>query len=305
MRISAVHERHDDKLLSKPDTASGKLQRKVLEMLRARERIDMLPTNIRFLFYELVQIGFIPKNAPPPKKPGQKGRRADQNLTDAVMYLREQGLVPWDWIEDETRHLDEWGYAATVAEYVADAVDYARIDCWGGERPPMILTESRSLAGVLRRVAAEYLCPIAPTNGQVGGFLRTKIAPKLRPGQRVLYLGDLDLSGGQIEANTRRVLEQLVGGTLRWERVAITQQQVNRRPRLRELTIRKADKRYNPPRMHDAIETEALGQEVLVEMLRRRLDQLLPEPLADVLERQRLQREQVRAALRRMRLRSR
>jgi hypothetical protein len=47
--------------------------------------------------------------------------------------------------------------------------------------------------------------------------------------------------------------------------------------RIRALTIRKADKRYNPPRTHDAIETEALGQEVLVEILRKRLDQLLPD----------------------------
>src|SRR3712207_4508698 len=34
----------------------------------------------------------------------------------------------------------------------------------GGEAPPLILCESRSLAGVLSPIAAEYLCPIATTN---------------------------------------------------------------------------------------------------------------------------------------------
>ena len=55
-----------------------------------------------------------------------------------------------------------------------------------------MLTESRSLAGVLRSVAGEYRVRIAATNGQCGGFLRTGIAPELRPDDRVIYLGDLD-----------------------------------------------------------------------------------------------------------------
>jgi hypothetical protein len=192
----------DDAKLSRPNSIKGKLQRKLLAMLRERERDGLLPTNVRFLFYDLTQIGYIPKHRQP-TKPGAKGRRADQDTIDAVFWLRDKALVPWSWIVDETRHLNVWRYAKSVADYIAHTVDLARIDCWNGE-PPMILCESRSLAGVLREVAAEYLCPIAATNGQVGGFLRTDISPESRPGQRVLYLGDLDLSGGHIEANTRR-----------------------------------------------------------------------------------------------------
>ena len=41
----------DDLLLSRPNSDKGKLQRKLLAMmLRARELIGMIPTNIRFLF---------------------------------------------------------------------------------------------------------------------------------------------------------------------------------------------------------------------------------------------------------------
>jgi hypothetical protein len=88
----------------------------------------------------------------------------------------------------------------------------------------MIVTESRSLAGVLRGTAADYLCPIAATNGQTQGFLHTTLAPALCLDQHVLYLGDLDHAGGLIEAHTRRVLEHVVG-PLRWERLAITEEQ--------------------------------------------------------------------------------
>ena len=95
------------------------------------------------------------------------------------------------------------GYGS-IREGVLAQLPYITLDPWGG-REPMILTESRSLAGVVRDVVAEYRARIASTNGQCGGFLRTNIAPLLRPGDRVIYLGDLDLSGDHIEANTRRV----------------------------------------------------------------------------------------------------
>jgi hypothetical protein len=30
-----------------------------------------------------------------------------QDVSQATMRLRELGLIPWDWIEDETRTLNE------------------------------------------------------------------------------------------------------------------------------------------------------------------------------------------------------
>jgi len=48
----------------------------------------------------------------------------------------------------------------------------------------LILTESRSLRGVLRDLVAGYCAKIAPTNGQCGGFLHTDTALALRPFQR-------------------------------------------------------------------------------------------------------------------------
>jgi hypothetical protein len=156
----------------------------------------------------------------------------------------------------------------------------------------MILTESRSLAGVLRGLAREYAVPTASTNGQCGGFLHTDVAPALSTGQRVLYLGDLDLSGGQIEANTRHVLER-EAGALRWERLALTQNQANRH---HLPVIVKPDRRYRDGGRHEAIETEALHQEVLAGILRGCLDDL-PEPLECVLEREQAEREQLRALL--------
>jgi hypothetical protein len=115
---------------------------------KQHEAAGALPTSGRFLFYELLQAGVIEKHQPEGEK-----RTPAQNVSDALKDLRDVGLVPWDWIKDETRSLSEWTYAPTVYEYIATAVNRARIDCWAGQNPPMILTESRSLAGVLQTIA--------------------------------------------------------------------------------------------------------------------------------------------------------
>ncbi len=272
----------DLSLLSNPDSVKGRLQRACLDVLEQHEADDMLPTSIRFVFYELLPSGLVSK------KPPGRGRRGDQNLCDASMWLRERGIVPWSWIMDETRDLTAWRFDDSVHDYLVDAMGYARIDLWDGEPAPVIITESRSLSGTLNNLAAQYLCPITSTNGQAGGHLHTGIAPALEEDQRVLYLGDWDQQGMQIEANTRSVLEGIVG-PLDWERLAVTEEQV----RERDLPIiMKVDGRYKKRVPHPAVETEALGQRTIVEIVRGHLDDLLPEPLDDVLEREQEQREE-------------
>jgi hypothetical protein len=230
--------------------------------------------------------------------------------------------VPWWWIEDETRNLHSIRTAPTVADYLRESVQRALLDRWGGKPPPLILCESRSLAGVLRDLADRYACPIASTNGQTRGFLVNDIVPELEVGQRVLYLGDWDHCGHQIETATRSTLIEHGGAAgllLRtagirnpdaptrrgrnhaglWERVSLTDRQVamvneeRRQAGLPDATILKVNNRYKPAPTFPAIETEAFGQARIVEALRTRLDALMPEPIGDVLERQEQQRAQV------------
>src|SRR5262249_15826497 len=149
----------------------------------------------------------------------------------------------------------------------------------------LVLTESRSLAGVLRPIASKYRIQIASTNGQVGGFLHTRIAPMLQNAfmnafthvtslPQVLYFVDYDLAGGQIEANTRSVLEQKIDVLFEgnWKRIALTEQQVKeyKLPR-----IVKFDRRYKDGRPHEAVETEALSQRLIMQLLETELSNLL------------------------------
>jgi phage/plasmid primase-like uncharacterized protein len=216
---------------------------------------------VRFLFYELVSRRVISKS----------GERPDKIVSAALTDLRESGLVPWDDIVDETREVNDFTGSATVAKDWLGFLSSACIDPWKGH-VPFILTESRSLAGVLRAMCSDYRIRIASTNGQVGGFLHTELAPRLREGDCVGYLGDFDLAGNDIEANTRRVLEEIVG-PLQWERLALTREQVER---YRLPTITKTDKRFkNGGGVHEAVETEALSQTLIIDIVRNWLDDLL------------------------------
>jgi hypothetical protein len=276
-----------------PTSKIGALRATLIELLREHERDGALPTSARFLFYELVQRGVLSKEARPPRRPGERPRRPDQDLHDALMDIREDGLIPWDWIVDETRSLDDYTGYASVRDGVLAKLPYIKLDPWR-DRAPMILTESRSLAGVLRGVVRDYRARTSSTNGQVGGFLRTDIAPALRSGDIVGYLGDYDLSGGQIEDNTRSVLEREIGGVLDWTRVALTEQQVSDYDLP---VIIKRDKRYKDGHPHEAVETEALRQTVLTDILRDWLAALLPEPLERVQEREQRQRRRISTLL--------
>jgi hypothetical protein len=294
--------------LSDPDSKAGRLQRACLDLLREHKRKNEIPTNGRFLFYELEQRGVIPKNYEGinPATGKEWARTPLQDVSDATMRLRERGIIPWDWIEDETRTLSEPRYANTVIDYLIETISIARIDLWQGELPPLIICESRATMGILRSDMYLYLCPFTATNGQSGGFTVTDIVPMLKGNKRrVLYIGDCELRGpaDQIEANTKRYIEKHTGRTFgpgEWTKIALTEKQVNASPRLKRLAITKLDKRYKPAKEYEAIECEALGQGVLVRLIRKHLDSLLPEPLAEVRERERKQCEEMKALLRRL-----
>jgi hypothetical protein len=266
-------------------------------LLREHERQGDIPTHGRFLFYELEQRGVIPK------KYDGIVRTPLQDVSEATIHLRECGLVPWHWIEDESRSLTSWKYADSALDYLIDTIRAVRIDAWAGELPPLIICESRAVAGVLDDLAYEYLTPITATGGQSGGFIVTDICPPLaKNDRRVLYIGDFELRGpaDQIEDNTRRYIEQHTGRVFdngQWTKIALIKKQLNDSKRLQRLTITKLDKRYKPARRYEAIECEALGQGVLVRLIRRHLDRLLPEPLAEVRKRERKERERMLAIL--------
>jgi hypothetical protein len=296
----------DQDALSRPETKAGRLQRSCLQLIAEHERAGTLPTNGRFLFYELEQRGAIEKAYYRPD--GAKApRQPKDDIADALMHLREKGIIPWEWITDETRSVRNWRYAASAKQYLLDTIRFVRLDCWKGREPPLVICESRATKGVLEDIAGSYLVPITATNGQCGGFLVTDIVPLLRGNLRcVIYIGDFELRGpaDQIENNTRRYIEEHAWRVFdedSWTKIALTATQVEADPKLLELKIDKLDRRNKPPKPYEAVECEAVGQARLQEIFIAALGALLPEPLSRVQAREERQRAVIRKALQRFR----
>jgi hypothetical protein len=274
-----------------PTSAAGRLRGWALLALNKHSKDGTLPTSLRHLFYEAVMAEVIAKGDPSGKP--AKGRRPDQNLTDAVTWLREQGFVPWDWVEDRTRHLSDYrGDGDTILGGLDDLLDRITIDPYG-ETLPILVVESESGAGVLSRTAAQYRVPVIPTRGQSAGWLRTKVAETIGDRSVVVgYLGDADKAGDDIEANSCRVLTEVLDVN-DWVRVGLTWDQVRT---YRLPTVERYDGRDKITRT--VCELEALPQRLLLNAVRAFLDTWLDEPLADVREREDAQRAEIRERLR-------
>jgi hypothetical protein len=170
----------------------------------------------------------------------------------------------------------------------------------------LVVTEGRSVAGVLDSIAQKYRVGIASTGGFCAGFLHTTIAPMIKAAfmnlhkpPQVLYIGDHDLCGNQIEERNRSVIEKKLGIRFEenWERVPLTEEQV-RDHGLEKFVKVKTDRRHKDQAPHRAIEAEALGQRRMMDLLntilQTKLNVLLPEPLEKIHEREKRQRRAVR-----------
>ncbi len=253
-------------------TKAARIRRMVHELLLEKDAAGEIPTNSRFIYYELVQRG----DATKPTRPGKRREKGwppgEVDIANGILWLRDKEHIPWAWITDESRQLTSWKCANTVADYLRDTLPQVTINPWAPDPPPLILCESRAAAGVLQKAAMNYCCSITGTGGFCNGFLRTKVAPTMK-GRQVLYLGDLDRSGNDMEAKHREFL-----GDVPWCRLAMTEKQAKKSE-----PIWKQDKRDG--KWQEAWEVESLGQHQLVKIVTAALDKMLPEPLERVLER--------------------
>src|SRR5436190_17504347 len=87
---------------------------------RAREILaEHHPMTVRQVYYQLVSRQVIKNN-----------RCQYQAVSKALVAARQEGLIPWDWIEDRLRrprHVSMW---ADLSEFAQTAIAAYRRDVW-------------------------------------------------------------------------------------------------------------------------------------------------------------------------------
>jgi len=233
-------------------------------------------TNVRFVLYRLIDRRVLPKQY----GDGKKGKQPQQEVSRVLADLRLAGVFPLESVVDETSHgIEHEATFDSILEGAQYAASEFLLDPWTGNAPiPFLISESSALYGTtIRPLKEEFRVPAMALGGQASIPDVLEAAKNLRSHHHVVYCGDWDRSGGDIEVSARNRIFDLQRTYLglesqrpEWERLLLTEEQVE----FHNLTvISRYDKRTKMS--HPAVEAEALDQLIIEQMIRDRLTEFL------------------------------
>ena len=167
-----------------------------------------------------------------------KAKADYEKVTVFCTVLRREGLLPWEWIVDNTR--DHGGrrwdpdpppeFEAQVYLSGTDEWDWTP-PLWQFASPPMhveVWCETRGMAAALAPVCSRLGVGVTACAGQASDTLIREAAVEMMAAVesgrevRVLYIGDADEDGFNIELSARNKLAHLHGIPLKWRRTGIS-----------------------------------------------------------------------------------
>jgi hypothetical protein len=188
----------------------------------AQVLIDNQPITVRGSFYRAVHTGIYPDNAD--KHYRQVGR--------LILKLRREGIIPYDWIADSTRTRTKPSSWSGLQDYADTVRDCYRKDFWADQHDYVeVCVEKDAMAGVLRPITREYDVYLNVIRGDCSETFIWNWAESLREIKKpisIYYLGDHDPAGLNIEQDLRRRLEGFLDRPVKWERLAVTDQDFSR-----------------------------------------------------------------------------
>ena len=168
----------------------GKSQ-KSLDLVAASKAIlaEIHPASVRAVCYRLFTMKLIPSMA--------------TNHTSAVskqlVWAREAGVIPWNWIVDETRGAERIASWDAPEEIIGAAISQYRKDYWS-DQPEWVevWSEKGTIRGTLAPVLDKYGVTFRVMHGYGSATALHGIAEETMRNDKwltVLYLGDWDPSG--------------------------------------------------------------------------------------------------------------
>ena len=157
--------------------------------------IDVLneyrPMTLRQVYYQLVAKHIIDNN-----------RNEYQRLSNALVKARQEGLIPWDWIEDRTRKPRQPNMWLDLEHFIDTVKQAYRKNTWQYQpRYIEVWLEKEALAGVFTDIIEEYGVTLVVGRGYNSWSAYEEAARRLtmydKPAS-ILYFGDFDPSGEDI-----------------------------------------------------------------------------------------------------------
>ena len=178
------------------------------------------PLSVRNLYYLMAQAQLVPKT--------DKGYRL---VKDDSGTLRETGLIPFDWLRDESRQVIQVYTCADLADGLQDLAETYRRYIWSDQpRYVELWCEAKASIATLRPLVAQWHVRLVPVGGFSSKSFLWECAQHLAAIEQpihIVYAGDFDPSGLGIEADIHRRLQRYAPGlAFNLQRIALTEQQV-------------------------------------------------------------------------------
>jgi hypothetical protein len=215
----------------------GRAQRS-LDLIKAMHDVAEAaqPITGRGIGYKLFTAGLIPSMS----------RNEMQRVYRLLKEAREEGIIPWSWIVDETREIERVSTWDNPAEYARCVAQSYRRDFWNQQpRRVEVWSEKGTIRGVLAPVLDRYAVGFRVMHGFSSATSIKDVAEDCDGRDlNVLYVGDFDPSGLYMsEEDLPARLDKYGGDHVILSRIALTRAQVRGLPSF-PATDKRKDPRY-------------------------------------------------------------
>jgi hypothetical protein len=176
------------------------------------------PCPVRGVFYQMVAHGLI-----------EKTEAGCAKVQDALLKLRMDGEVSWDWIVDESRIFFKQDAYASPEEALREWQAHYRRDLWADAPVTVqVWIEKRALAGLFTAALFDFCVPVFPSVGYTSdSFVRSAVSHIDARPVFIYYFGDYDPSGANIsEVLERKLYYHAQDACIVFQRVAVNREQI-------------------------------------------------------------------------------
>ena len=155
-----------------------------------------------------------------------------QKISRLLVQAREDGLIPWEWIVDDSRRMEGDEGRFTDLEQYAHVIERSyRRDFWAHQlQRVIVISEKATVAGILRPILDEYGVPFFAAHGFDSATKVYELAQEIEGDPRshvFFYIGDYDCSGMHMsEVDLPKRLDRYGASGFEFRRIALTDDDV-------------------------------------------------------------------------------
>ena len=217
VRTQTPQEQTKTDAASVPQRRGRGKARATMELIEACHEIltEIQPASVRAVCYRLFTLGLIPNMS--------KG--STNKVSTQLVWARETGVIPWEWVVDETREPERPNTWSDPDRIIRAAVNGYRRDRWQEQEYRVeVWSEKGTVRGTLAPVLNELGVTFRVMHGFASATAINDIAEMSNGIDKpviALYVGDFDPSGMWMSAIDLPERIDRYGGEVKLERVAL------------------------------------------------------------------------------------